>query len=240
MKNRRNFYRILHVQPDAPTAVIRASYRTIMQRLKIHPDLGGDHEQAVSINEAFATLSDPVRRAEYDRVLKQSDRERKRRAPPVPTPPPEKTAASSSQGVSCAFCQAPCSSADIGRPDGECSACGSPLFPARKHDDGEASRRAIGRVPRNMPVTFWLPASGRSRGAALTEDISLNGTRLLSRTEIPVGARVRLECDFCSAVGVVRSSHADSSISGARWQCGVEFLTLRVKRERGGLFSTVG
>jgi hypothetical protein len=39
-QNRRNYYRILHVQPDAPMEVIRASYRTLMQKLRFHPDLG--------------------------------------------------------------------------------------------------------------------------------------------------------------------------------------------------------
>ena len=67
MRNRRNYYRLLHVGRDAPTAVIQASYRTLMQRLRMHPDLGGDHERAALLNEAYETLSDPERRAAYDR-----------------------------------------------------------------------------------------------------------------------------------------------------------------------------
>lgn len=39
--NRRNYYRILHVQPDAPLEIIRASYRAMMGPLKMHPDMGG-------------------------------------------------------------------------------------------------------------------------------------------------------------------------------------------------------
>ena len=69
MKNRRNHYRVLHVQPDAPLHVIKANYRTLMQTLRLHPDLGGNHATAVLINEAFATLKNPVRRAAYDREL---------------------------------------------------------------------------------------------------------------------------------------------------------------------------
>ena len=38
-KNRRNYYRLLHVQPDAPTEVIKSSYRTLMRTLKRHPAL---------------------------------------------------------------------------------------------------------------------------------------------------------------------------------------------------------
>ena len=48
MIERRNFYRILHAQPDACMAVIRENYRLLKQKLKTHPDLvcthcGRDH-----------------------------------------------------------------------------------------------------------------------------------------------------------------------------------------------------
>ena len=35
MKNRRNYYRVLQVQPGAPAAIIKASYRAMLQRLKL-------------------------------------------------------------------------------------------------------------------------------------------------------------------------------------------------------------
>ena len=66
MHNRRNFYRVLQVQPDAPHEIIKASYRTLMQKLKAHPDLGGDQWNAAVINEAYAVLSNPGKRAKYD------------------------------------------------------------------------------------------------------------------------------------------------------------------------------
>ena len=69
MKNRRNYYRILHVQPDAPETTIKNNYRTLMQKLKSHPDLGGDDWSASLINVAYATLRHPAKRAEYDRQL---------------------------------------------------------------------------------------------------------------------------------------------------------------------------
>ena len=69
MKNKRNYYRILFVQPDAPTEVIRASYRTLMQKLMQHPDLGGEHWNASIINEAHQVLIDAKKRRAYDRVL---------------------------------------------------------------------------------------------------------------------------------------------------------------------------
>ncbi len=67
--NRRNYYRILHVQMDAPTEIIKASYRTCMQKLRAHPDLGGDNWNAALINAALAVLSNPEKRQRYDREL---------------------------------------------------------------------------------------------------------------------------------------------------------------------------
>ncbi len=70
--NKRNYYRILYVQPDAPMEIVQASYRTIMQKLKAHPDLGGDHWNASVINEAFEILIDPEKRRVYDTGLFKS------------------------------------------------------------------------------------------------------------------------------------------------------------------------
>ncbi|MEK7791727.1 MAG: DnaJ domain-containing protein [Pseudomonadota bacterium] len=69
MDNRRNFYRILRVQPDATHDVIQQSYRSLMQKLRLHPDLGGDNHDASIINQAYATLRNPKMRAAYDAEL---------------------------------------------------------------------------------------------------------------------------------------------------------------------------
>jgi len=68
-KNRRNYYRLLHVQQDAPTEVIKASYRTIMGKLGLHPDMGGTHTESTVLNEAYQTLCHPKKRIEYDFLL---------------------------------------------------------------------------------------------------------------------------------------------------------------------------
>src|SRR5205085_8924241 len=70
MTNRRNFYRLLQVQPEAPLEVIRSSFRALMRECKFHPDLGGAHAEAALMIEAYETLSDPQRRAEYDRTFR--------------------------------------------------------------------------------------------------------------------------------------------------------------------------
>lgn len=62
-----DYYEVLQVHPSAHPAVIRKVYHVLLLELKYHPDLGGDVERAQLINEAFAVLSDPQRREEYDR-----------------------------------------------------------------------------------------------------------------------------------------------------------------------------
>ncbi|MBX3617392.1 molecular chaperone DnaJ [Nitrosomonas sp.] len=69
MIERRNYYRILHVQPDAPMTVIDESYRIWMQKLKTYPELENADWNADLLNLAFNTLRDPYKRIEYDREL---------------------------------------------------------------------------------------------------------------------------------------------------------------------------
>ncbi|MCB1744454.1 MAG: DnaJ domain-containing protein [Gammaproteobacteria bacterium] len=64
-----DYYRLLQVQPDASAEVIRASHRALMQRLRLHPDLGGDWRRAARLNAAREVLLDPVQRARYDAGL---------------------------------------------------------------------------------------------------------------------------------------------------------------------------
>ena len=65
-----SYYETLGVSRNSEPEVIEAAYRALMK--KYHPDLWrGDAEtaetRAKQINEAFATLRDPVRRRAYDR-----------------------------------------------------------------------------------------------------------------------------------------------------------------------------
>jgi len=72
MAERRNYYRILNIQPDAPLEIIKNNYRTLLQKLRLHPDLGGKHWNASIINEAYNILRNPDKRATYDKnLLKQ-------------------------------------------------------------------------------------------------------------------------------------------------------------------------
>lgn len=72
-------YEILEVAPNAGSEVIRAAYKTLVQ--KYHPDRNPGNEEFASrtqkISSAYSVLSDEVKRAEYDRFLaaySQSDK----------------------------------------------------------------------------------------------------------------------------------------------------------------------
>lgn len=61
-----DYYEILQVHPNAHQEVIKRAYRTIVGLLQSHPDLGGTHEEAVRLNEAYRVLSDQETRKAYD------------------------------------------------------------------------------------------------------------------------------------------------------------------------------
>ena len=62
-----NYYQVLEISPKADPAIVKAAYYTHLKTLRKHPDLGGDHEEASVLNEAYEILGDPQRRREYDR-----------------------------------------------------------------------------------------------------------------------------------------------------------------------------
>ena len=61
-------YEVLGVAPTAPIAEVRRAYVALARQH--HPDrAGGDADSMRAINDAWATLRDPDRRATYDRGL---------------------------------------------------------------------------------------------------------------------------------------------------------------------------
>ena len=74
------YYELLEIAENASSEVIKAAYK--VQVAKYHPDNAesGDLEKMQEINVAFEILSDPVRRREYDKGIKDgvSNREAKK------------------------------------------------------------------------------------------------------------------------------------------------------------------
>lgn len=61
-----SLYELLGVKKDATIDTIAKAYKKAA--MKHHPDRGGDEETFKAVKEAYEVLSDPERRAEYDRT----------------------------------------------------------------------------------------------------------------------------------------------------------------------------
>lgn len=72
---KKTFYDVLQVSPNADQEIIKAAYRSLVQRF--HPDKNPDNPDAEQylkiINRAYEVLSDPVKREGYDAALKDVD-----------------------------------------------------------------------------------------------------------------------------------------------------------------------
>lgn len=70
MPGPRSLYDVLNVAPEAEPVVVEAAYKALIK--KYHPDQASEKivsKDATAINEAFAVLKDPVKRADYDHRL---------------------------------------------------------------------------------------------------------------------------------------------------------------------------
>lgn len=63
-----DLYELLGVETDAPFPEIKQAYRWLQKRC--HPDIAGPigHDMSILLNDAYATLQDPMQRAAYDVV----------------------------------------------------------------------------------------------------------------------------------------------------------------------------
>lgn len=77
-------YEALGVPRDAPLDDVRRAYRRLA--VKHHPDKGGDKETFAAIGEAYGVLSDPEKRAAYDRLGDQGYAQAQAGGPPSPPP----------------------------------------------------------------------------------------------------------------------------------------------------------
>ncbi|MCP4469299.1 MAG: DnaJ domain-containing protein [Gammaproteobacteria bacterium] len=240
MVNRRNYYRILHVQPDAPTEIIKSSFRTLMQRLKKHPDLGGNHWNAALINEAYRVLMNPQSREQYDLELKlfhhglSTDKSDEDAADETVGQTAKDSPADtvSEPDTTCLFCLAPNYHSKIDDPDAVCPNCASPIRPASEWRLEHCGQRAINRVPTLLDIVFYTTWPQPTAYTGKTLDMSPNGMRFMSERRIGEGRRVKIFSSAINAVAVVTNCQRDTDC----WIVGVKFETLRLERSQGAFF----
>ncbi len=226
MKNRRNYYRILHVQPDAPREVIRSSYRTIMHKMRTHPDLGGDEANAALVNEAYSVLSNETERASYDQLRQSADWSRSA----ANDPPLGELVLGAAQQTACAFCAAPVAEAhDDQGLTGFCPGCDSPLAPVADIVMEDSDRRAIARIPKQLGIAFCTHWPQLSPHSGIANDISLTGMRF--GTEVFMARDQIVKIDSAALKAVARVVRCQPLAS--RWEVGVHFLNLCFARAKG-------
>lgn len=186
-RERRNLYRIMYLQPEAPPEVITAVYRCLMSRLRTHPDLGGNHETAARINQAYAILRDPVKREAYDKSIRRPLSAR------VPSAKTSARTAPKAPSRVCPFCALPIP--ERIEASTRCRRCASPLAPVAYElgTPGETfGRRSAPRVAKNTRVTVHTSPDSPPISAVL-RDASLTGISLYTAARVPNGCNVRME-----------------------------------------------
>ncbi len=216
-----DYYGILHVNPDAPGEVIRASYRTLLHALRIHPDLGGDTAKAAAINQAYRVLSDPVRRAEYDRRLRNGDPDGYGFGPDPSL-------------AACLFCRHPVPADAVDAPDATCSHCHSPLARATRHRLEHSTRRMLRRTERRLPAFVYTDAEQARPIRAMMQNLSLNGMRFESPKEFGPNQLIRIDTEPCRTLA--RVTHCQGLRPGL-YSTGVEFVTIVFSSAQGTFVS---
>jgi len=241
MRNNRNYYQILHVQHDAPVEVIRSSYRTMMQRLKMHPDLGGDHDEAAIVNQAYSVLANPKARAEYDASLESyaeydSAKSESKANSHANTKPPESSPIYKREvdaSKYCSFCRTPHHLGNAIESDSVCYECASTLYPAIKQSFEKDDQRSIQRIDKQWPVTFFTQWADAVPYVGQTQDVSLNGIQMLTTISLQEGQIVKMKSQMLDAVARVKNYREDYIRGEKLWRVGLEFITLRFYRIHG-------
>ncbi|WOL05929.1 hypothetical protein Cni_G14660 [Canna indica] len=71
-----SLYEVLRVPAEASSGEIKAAYRRLA--LECHPDVGAPADEFMRVHAAYSTLSDPNKRADYDRQLMVLEQRRRR------------------------------------------------------------------------------------------------------------------------------------------------------------------
>jgi hypothetical protein len=216
-----DYYRILHVQPDAPLAIIHLSYRTLLERARAASQSDAD---IAMLDEAYAVLGNRDSRAAYDVERASATGTFGRR-----------TEGHETAERSCLFCGATYELERKLERDDECGSCFSPLFPAERHRLEYSGQRMIRRIPKRRAVEIRVTWPQTEPHRAEMRDLSLNGMSFVTAAPLQPNQIVRIDCTELRALG--RVAHVERDPEGGGTRVGIEFLTLRFWQVRGSFVS---
>jgi curved DNA-binding protein CbpA len=224
MKNRRNYYRILQVQPDAPPEIIHASYRTLMLELKRHPDLGGSSDEAALLNEAYEVLRDSQRRAAYDDELfyqytKQTGMFARRLDWPVV----------------CPVCRRALSRKP--EPGDICLTCRTPLHSGKREGSAKTNSRSIVRIKSSAEIGYYSAWPGKPQKGRMI-DLSPKGMRFVCYEKIVLQTVLKISCELFEASGVVTNVSEELNREQKLYSIGISLLAVHFTDYRGTFLST--
>lgn len=230
MNNRRNYYRILQVQPDAPIEIISSSYRTLMRDLKRHPDLGGELWSAEVLNEAYEILSNSSKRAEYDRKLFET----------YVNKPCTGGSAGKKNVITffCPFCKRPLER--DAKPDEHCRTCKCPLHPCGQGVTPDKDHhRAVERLRKYGKLKYYSSWPQKGKEAKML-DVSTKGIRFVCKEKLRPGATIKLSSPLLRAIAEVKDIQKSKPHNECCYTVGVEFLSVSFAKTTGSFVSTYG
>ena len=245
---------MLQVQPDAPVEIIKSSYRTLKQKLRTHPDLGGDQWNAALINGAYAVLSNPETCAQYDAQRRNLKKPVGAGARDVANDAPSELNRSLAARAStsedfleqghdsslctpndpriCAFCGVRKPTGDYQAPGDICHNCASPM---RLVEVTTGRDRGARRIEHQGRIHVQEDAKRPDTYLATVVDLSPIGLRFMSQHHLQRGHVVKLDSPTLSAVAVVTYSTAKQA--NGQFSTGVRFLTFKPVKLRGTFVS---
>ena len=243
-----DYYSILKVPPDASQETIKASYRRLMVTRKMHPDLGGDHEIAAQINEAYAVLGDKVRRLAYARMFlmqrlraAQAANSTKDHRPSASASARPGAAAAGNSAKSppdryCPLCRLAMPQS-IG-PDSRCERCRSPLCPPPQpgaYGRELFGRRGSARIAKTHLAKI-IPAGQSQAITVKMRDLSLSGISFFSEIALDVEQVLKFRDPTLEALAMVVSCRK----RGALYSVHAKLLTVAFLYKAGVFVSSSG
>ena len=244
MVKQSDYYHILQLPADASPAEIKARYRSLMQ--KLHPDLGGNQADAALLNQAYAVLSDPAKRKQYDALLLRARQVTRR---PIQTSrqssaQPSSAQPSSSQQATkvppgkekclCAFCNKVNFIAREQPATAElfCQICQSPLQ-FIGFDPNWIGQRAPRSAKWDLDIQFRVKSGPSAQHNGKVINLSPTGMLLSAVFKLKMGDIIKLDNGELSAVGMVMRCEREQNNHVA----GIKFLALKVHRAQGTFVS---